>query len=145
MGPDGQPRLSLPRTPGLTVPQCDTSFYRVYLCPYIGLLFRGEVSWDSFPVEWSFGMSQPIHYHPGSETTGVISNRESLSWLQILLYEVITITPIAYGDTEDVLLQRAPPTTGVCPLYIPIPIPRYEFASALANSYRPVSVRRPSH
>ena len=38
---------------------------------------------------------------------------------------MIVITPIAHG--QDVLLQRAPPTTDnnyVDPLYMPIPIPR---------------------
>ena len=132
MGPDGQPRLSLPRTPGSTVRQW-YFLHRVYLCPCISLLFRGEVIWDSFPVEWSFGMSlSPYISIRGPETTGVISNRESLSWLQLLLYELIAITPIAHG--EDVILQRAPPTTGLDPLYIPIPIPRYMHANLQARA-----------
>ena len=45
---------------------------------------------------------------------------------------VRSITPIAHG--EDVLLQRAPPTSVLDPLYIPIPIPRYMHANLQASA-----------
>ena len=101
MGPDGQPCLSLPRTPGSTVPQCDISFIGS-ICALISASFSVERSFGT-PFLWSgrLGWVSPYISIRGPET--VISNRESLSWLQLLLYDAIT--PIAHG--EDVLLQRA--------------------------------------
>ena len=98
MGPDGQPRLFLPRSPGSTVPQCNTSFIGS-ICALISASFSVGRSFGT-PFLWSgcLGWVSPYISILGPETTGVISNRESLSWLQLLLYELIAITPIAHGD-----------------------------------------------
>ena len=114
MGPDGQPRLSLPRTPGSTVPQCDTSFIGS-ICALISASFSVGRSFGT-PFLWSgcLGWVSPtlasrVRKRPGSFLIGSHYHGSN--------YYCTTITPIAHGE----VLQRAPPTIGVCRSTFPFP------------------------